>query len=405
MKVLVLVSLAAIALVLLLFVGLQKPVAEPVQKEVVVKGNNQFGLDLYGKLRDKDGNLFFSPYSISTALAMTYAGARGQTAEEMAKTLHFDLDHDKLHPAFKALQEGMKAEKKKAGYRLHVANALWGQKDYRFLPAFLQVTHDNYGVGLQEVDFVKATEQARKTINEWVEKQTENKIKELLQPGILDTMTRLVLTNAIYFKGDWASQFKKDATRDLPFKLGDGKEVKTPLMYQRSKFGYLETGDLQALELPYQGKDLSMVVLLPKKIDGLPSLEKELTTDRLAGWLGRMRASEVQVFLPKFKMTSEFALKPVLASLGMKKLFTVEADLSGMNGRTDLYVSAVIHKAYLDVNEEGTEAAAATAVVVWATSARPPVPVFRPDHPFLFLIRDQRTGSILFMGRLANPGQ
>jgi serine protease inhibitor len=402
MKRLTLVLLTGIALILPA-AGLEKPAADQAQKEIVVKGNNQFGLDLYGKLREKEGNLFFSPYSISTALAMTYAGARGQTAEEMAKTLHFDLDHDKLHAAFKVLQEGMKAEKKKAGYRLHVANALWGQKDYRFLPAFLQLTHDNYGAGLQEVDFVKATEQARRTINAWVEKQTEDKIKELIKPGILEPMTRLVLTNAIYFKGDWASQFKKDATRDLPFKLADGKEVRTPLMYQKGKFGYLETGDLQALELPYQGKDLSMVVLLPKQLHGLASLEKGLTTDRLTGWLGRMRSSEVQVFLPRFKMTSEFELKPVLASLGMKKLFTGAADLSGMNGRTDLHVSAVIHKAYVDVNEEGTEAAAATAVVVRGESKRPPVPVFRADHPFLFLIRDQRTGSILFLGRLVNP--
>jgi serpin B len=251
------------------------------------------------------------------------------------------------------------------------------------------------------------TEQARKVINAWVEKQTKDKIKDLLQPGVLDVDTRLVLTNAIYFKGLWAQKFKKSATKEEPFHTAGGGSVKAPLMHQTGDFKYLDGGDFQALEMPYRGQGLSMVVLLPKKADGLAALEAKLTGPNLAAWLGKLRKQEVEVALPRFKMTRALALNATLEALGMRKAFIPGgADFSGMAGSAGrrLFIQAVVHQAFVDVNEEGTEAAAATAVAVGADSEPPPPPVFRADHPFVFLVRDNRSGSVLFLGRLANPG-
>jgi serpin B len=393
----------------LLSAGLSLPAADKTDAGKtaipgVVKGNNEFAFDLYNQLRQKDGNLFFSPQSISTALAMTYAGARGDTAEEMAQALHFCLPKTLLHPGFGALLRELNGEGKKRGYQLSVANALWGQKGEGFKDDFLQLTRDTYGAGLKQVDFAGDAEAARKEINAWVEKQTNDKIKDLLPPGTIDALTKLVLTNAIYFKGDWQSQFKKDQTRDEVFH--GASDAKVPMMHQTAKFKYHDAGDLQLLEMPYGGKELSMVVLLPKKADGLAGLEKSLTADKLAGWLGKVSEQQVIVTLPKFKVTSEFSLNGALEALGMKKAFQMPgADFSGINGKDDLYIKAVVHKAYVDVNEEGTEAAAATGVVVGVKSLPPPKPEFRADHPFVFLIRDTRNDSVLFLGRLVAPGK
>lgn len=382
----------------------QAPVPLAPETPKVVEGNNQFALDLYGKLRSEKGNLFYSPYSLSTALAMTYAGARTQTAEQMAKTLHFNLEPDKLHAAMGALYKNLNAGGQKRGYRLNVANALWGQKNFGFLPDFLNVTKTHYAAGFNEVDFAGASEAARKTINDWVEKETQQKIKELIKPGVLGTLTRLVLTNAIYFKGDWASKFKKEATREEPFHLRSDKQVKVLMMNQTGKFRYLEDETFQALELPYVGKDLAMLVFLPKKIGSLSEFEKTLIAAKLKEWLAKLQSQEVIVSLPKFKMTAEFSLAPVLSAMGMPLAFdSRKADFSGMSGSTErLFVSAVVHKAFVEVNEEGTEAAAATGVVVTTRSERV-LRRFRADHPFIFLIRDNRTGSILFVGRVSNP--
>jgi serpin B len=375
----------------------------PADEAAVVKGNNEFAFNLYARLRDKEGNLFCSPESISTALAMTYAGARGETAEQMAKTLHFTLAQERLHPAFHALIGTLNGGQKKRGFELRLANALWGQQGFDFLPAFLKLTHQNYGAGLREVDFRGNTEATRRTINAWVAKETQEKIKDLLKPGILDTNTRLVLTNAIYFKGDWEQQFKKGLTRVEPFHLSAGKEVKAPLMHQTADFRFLDGGSFQALELPYKGKQLSMVVLLPKKVDGLAELEKNLTAARLTQWLGKLHEQEVIVTLPKFKATSEFSLGDTLSAMGMPLAFTPGmADFSGMNGSRNLFIQAVVHKAFVDVNEQGTEAAASTGVAVGLASA-PIRTEFRADHPFVYLIRDTHSGSILFLGRMANP--
>ena len=378
---------------------------EDADATALVTGNNTFALDLYGALRKQEGNLFLSPFSISTALAMTYAGARGNTAAQMEQALHFEVKREHLHQAFAQLIEQLGAQAREGGYQLSVANALWGQQGAGFLEEFLNLTEKHYGAGLRQVDFAGAAEAARRTINAWVEKETQGKIKDLLQPGVLGALTRLVLTNAIYFKGTWASQFEEGATREEPFTLATGQQVKVPMMNKTEKFGYTEAEDFQALELPYAGDDLSMVVFLPRTVDGLPALEEKLSLENLERWLGGLRRRQVQVSLPRFTMTSQFGLQEVLKSLGITDAFSLPpADFSGMNGRTDLFISAVVHKAFVDVNEEGTEAAAATAVVAVTSAARPePVPVFRADHPFIFLIRDTRSGSVLFMGRFMNP--
>jgi len=379
------------------------------EMKAAVQGNNAFALELYAKLKGDEnvqrqgGNIFFSPYSISMALAMTYAGARGETEKQMAETLHFELGQDSLHRAFGVLEKRLNAGGKRRTYQLAVANALWGQKGYGFREEFLTLVKDSYGAGLNEVDFANDAEKARRVINKWVADKTKEKIKDLIKPGVLDSLTRLVLTNAVYFKGDWARKFKEESTGDAPFHVSKKQTQEVPMMYQKGRFNYVEEEDVLILELPYKGEDLSMVVLLPKKVDGLAELEESLTAKQLEEWLGRLQGREVAVYLPKFKMTTgPLELKGILKHMGMPDAFSLKANFSGMNGNLDLFISAVLHKAFVEVNEEGTEAAAATAVVVEREDSEL-VPVFCADHPFVFVIRDNRTGSILFMGRVMNP--
>jgi serpin B len=376
-------------------------------RSAVVDGNNAFAVDLYGKLRDQSGNLFFSPESISSALAMAYAGARGGTASEMARTLHFTLPPEQLQPAMGALLSDLNATHN--GYQLSVANALWAQQGYKFLDNFLNVMKNNYGAGFNQVNFKSATEAARSTINEWVEQHTQGKITDLLQPGAVRPATRLVLTNAIYFKGDWRTKFDKAQTKVEDFHLSPTETAQAPLMHRDGSFNYFNGGTFQVIEIPYKSNELSMIVLLPKEISGLPALEQSLTASNAQQWLQQLRfAPKVILSMPKFKMTKEFELAGTLGAMGMPQAFEPgAADFSGMTGNRDLSISAVIHKAYIDVNEEGTEAAAATGVTMRAAVARPldPTPpvVFRADHPFIFLIRDTRSGGILFMGRVTHP--
>ena len=386
----------------------QTPASATTDREAVVEGNNAFAVELYGQLRNQNGNLFFSPESISTALAMTYAGARGDTASEMAKTLHFTLPPDRLHPAMGALLSDFNAPHN--GYQLRVADALWAQQGYTFRDDFLKLTKKDYGAGFHPVDFKGATEAARLTINQWIEQKTENKIVNLIPPGTLTPDTRLVLTNAIYFKGDWQTPFKKDQTEVEDFHLSPAHSVKVPLMHIFDSYSYLNGGTFQALEIPYKNNELSMIVFLPNDVRGMPAFENSLTASNMQQWLSKLHpASDVILTLPKFKMTRQFTLQDTLGAMGMPSAFDrIAADFSGMTGKRDLFISAVIHKAFVDVNEEGTEAAAATAVVMEMAMARrgppPPSPiVFRADHPFMFLIRDNRSGGILFMGRVTNP--
>ncbi len=401
-----LVVLAAIVAVAFIVSGTPAcDAAEPAARTAaVVQGNDAFALALYAKLREENkGNTFLSPYSISTALAMAYAGAKGKTAAEMAEVLHFSVPQDEVPPAFAALAAKLRGDVKKEGYQLRIANRLWGQTGYHFLPAFLQVTRDDYGAELAQLDFAGDAEAARRTINTWVEEKTEQKIKDLIARGVLGRSTTLVVTNAIYFKGEWQMKFEAQLTRDAPFLLTNGEKVTAPMMRQTARFAYGVVGNIQIIELPYVGKNLSMFVLLPKEADGLSGLEKSLSADMLRTWTTELKPQTVEVFLPKFKTASSFRLDKVLGSMGMALAFSGNADFSGMTGNRELSISAVIHKAFVSVTEQGTEAAAATAVVM-ARAARPQKhPMFRADHPFLFLIRDNRTGSIVFLGRMVNP--
>lgn len=371
--------------------------------KTVVNGNSDFGFDLYQELKGEKGNLFFSSYSISTALAMTYAGAREQTEKEMAEVLHFSLQQEPLHSSFSKLQSDLNAIQDKGHIKLSIANSLWAQAGYHFLDTFFDLNKKYYGAGLNFADFATKTEAARKTINIWVEDKTQQKIKELLKPGVIDSLTTLVLCNAIYFKGDWLSQFDKKRTMDADFYVLPDNLIKVPMMNQKSKFKFRDFSDFSAIELPYEGNDLSMIIFLPKEVAGLPELEKNLTNDNVEIWIDKLSnsyESEILVSLPKFKTTCEFKLADVLTKMGMPHAFA-GADFSGMTGKRDLFISEVIHKAFVDVNEEGTEAAAATAVVMERGISK--TLLFRADHPFIFLIRENITGSILFIGRIIDP--
>ena len=378
---------------------------DPSESDIaaVVSGNHEFALDLYAKLAGQEpGNLFFSPYSVSTALAMTYAGARGNTEAQMASALHFPLPQDDLHAAFGSVIADLNGSQRE-GYQLSTANRLWGQQGYGFLPEFLDVTRLNYGAELAQVDFIGATEPTRQTINHWVEEQTQQKIKNLLPPGAVTPDTRLVLTNAIYFKSDWKYQFDPDLTKQAPFWTTPYEQVNVSMMNQLSELKHAAFPTFQMLELPYTSEDMSMIALLPNERDGLDELEASLTAETLGQSADQMVSKEVSVSIPKFGMTQTFGLSSVLSSLGMSDAFDpMAADFSGMNGEGNLYISGVLHKAFINLDEEGTEAAAATGVVVGATSISPPIPRFNADHPFVFVIRDNLTESILFMGRVAD---
>ena len=387
--------------------------APPVDQSDVaaqVDGNSALAFNLYQVLKDTDGNLFYSPYSISEALAMTYGGARGETERQMQAALQFKLPQDRLHPAFNSLDNELSKRGQGAkgaddqGFRLHVVNAIWGQQGFKFTQQYLDLLAQNYGAGLRIVDYIKDAEKSRQTINQWVSDQTENRIKDLLPQGSIDSLTRLVLTNAIYFNAAWQSQFQKNATADGQFTLLNGNKVTVPMMRQMHTFGYTEGTDYQAVELPYDGNELSMVILLPKA-DRFKAFEAALKAQQVKDIVQNLKSSEVDLTMPRFKVESQFNLKKALASLGMPIAFSAsEADFSGMDGQKDLYISDVVHKAYVNVDENGTEAAAATGVVVGTTSMPAKTYQVTLDHPFIFFIRDIQTGAILFLGRVASPG-
>jgi len=381
-------------------------IASATQTESLVQGNTAFALDLYGQLKNGPGNLFFSPYSISTALAMTYAGAHGDTEKQIGRVFHFELEHRKLHAAFGELQRGLGEASKQKGIELSIANALWAQKGHPFLSGFLEIAKDEYQANLNKADFITGAEAARDEINRWVAQRTKDKIQNILPPGSLNDLTRLVLANAIYFKGAWTKPFEKSETSDQPFHLSSTKQVNAPLMHHFDEVRYLENSGFQAVELPYASNELSMVVLLPRQIDGCGQLENRLSPGFLSRSLSQMKRQKVEIFLPRFKLESSFDLVPTLASMGMPDAFGPKADFSGMDSTKLLFISGVFHKAWGEVNEEGTEAAAATVVAVAASAIMkppPPPPVFQADHPFIFCIRDTRSGSLLFLSRLMNP--
>jgi serpin B len=379
------------------------------EQALLVEGNSAFAFELYQALREHEGNLFYSPYSISLALAMTYAGARGETAQQMAATLQFILEQERLHPAFNWLDaelvsRGEGAEGKDGeGFRLNIVNAIWGQKDYEFLSDFLDVLAENYGAGLRILDFITETEASRLTINEWVSDQTEGRIEDLIPQGTIDALTRLVLTNAIYFNAAWEYPFDEDITADGPFYLLDGGQVIVPMMKQTESFGYTDGEGYQAVELQYDGGELSMVILLPET-GNFQAFEEGLQAQKVDDIISDLQPTHINLTMPHFEFDSEFSLKDTLADMGMPVAFSGGADFSGMTGNPELFISDVIHKAFVAVDEAGTEAAAATAVIMRLTAVPEHPLEFTIDHPFIFLIRDIETGAILFVGRVLNPG-
>ncbi|MBW3002652.1 serpin family protein [Candidatus Woesearchaeota archaeon] len=364
----------------------------------LVKANNQFGIDIYDNLSQTPGNVFISPWSLASALSMTYEGARGQTADEMKDVLHLP-DAEVRHSSFAKLFNDI--NKKDKDYQLYTANALWAQKDYPFLPEYMNLVEKYYAGKATNVDFAGNTEQARLTINKWVEDHTNNKIKELFEPGILSSMTRLVLTNAIYFKGNWAKQFDKSATHDADFKVDKDTTVQVDMMSMHDEdFNYYEDDTLQVLEMPYEGDELSMMVLLPK--EGLEKIESTISAENIDAWRNSLHQESLDVYMPKFTFETKYGLVGVLKKLGMPTACSMDADFSGMDGSQILFIHSVIHQAFVEVNEEGTEAAAATGVEM-AFKAMPMVKTFRADHPFIFLIQERNSGNILFMGRVVDP--
>jgi len=364
---------------------------------------NAFTGDSYKLLARGDANLILSPFNIATALSMALAGARGRTAEEIQAVLHAHYD-----AAYDAALGGLLADLMKAGNtegnELLAANALWAQRGLTVQPGFAQTLENNYHAPLTLLDFLGNAEAARAEINQWTEERTKEKIKNLFAPGSLTSETRMVLTSAIYFYGKWQTPFVSARTQPAPFTLAKGGSVQANFMNQTAEFGYAETPGARILEMRYAGTGMAFDVLLPNTGSDLASLEGSMTGEKLAGWLGGLATHNVQVSLPKFRVESEFSLKKQLSAMGMPTAFTGRADFSGMAAGPGLAISDVAHKAFVDVSEKGTEAAAATGTAMYAAMRMPERPVvFRADHPFVFLIRDTRTGTMLFIGRVMDP--
>ena len=391
------------------------PRATRADLKELVRGNNDFAFDLYRALNDEEGNLFYSPFSISQALAMTFAGAGGETERQMADTLHYRLPQSNLHPTFNALDQELASRgKDRLGtpnqgepnqyIRLNIASAVWGQHGFGFLPDFLDVLAENYGAGMRTMDFAGAPEESRARINDWVAEETGEKVKNLLPPGTIDPFTRLVLTNAIYFNASWHWRFNSMNTKMLPFRLEGGGSVDVPMMTETAKafYGYAKGDGYQAVDVPYAWREMSMTVLLPDE-GALGDLENSLNADLLDRIMDDIEIDYITLTMPLFKFESEFRLTETLSGMGMPDAFGDRADFSGMTGSKGLLISQIVHKAFVSVDERGTEAAAATAVVLRKSGAsKEPIPV-TVNRPFIFLIRDTATGTVLFLGRVMNP--
>jgi serpin B len=385
--------------------------ADRADRSAVIEGHNDFAFDLYARLQKDPGNLIVSPYSVSTALAMTFAGARGNTAAEMAKALHLHVSPERLHPAWRALQAELKERageapgetdpaKAQTFHPWTLASALWGNRTDPFLQSFLDLTRRHYQAELAPLDFEKAPEDARQAINRWVEKKTRGRIWDLIPQGGIDRDVSLILTNVLYFKMAWFHPFEARLTRDEPFHVSRDKVIDVPTMHQTLRVHYMDNRGLRAVEVPYDGRSMSMVLLVPSAVDGLAGLERSLSRENLSLWLRSMTKQNVSLALPKFNVVSRFDLKETLAAMGMKDAFDVRtADFSAMTDKQKLYISRVLHQAFIDTDERGTEAGAATAMVM-AKEGLPTVVSLRVDRPFIYIIRDVDTGILLFMGRV-----
>lgn len=389
--------------------------AEEADQAEIAKGSNAFAFDLYGKLRARDGNLFFSPFSVSSALSMTWAGARENTEAQMAKTLHIGLPQERFHKAAGALLKELNArvmegswkndpDKGQKGFELVVANALWGQVAYPFREEFVEQVSKTWDAGVKGLDFRADTEAARKTINSWVEEKTAKQIADLIPQGGLSADARLVLTNAIYFKARWEMTFKKAKTVEEDFRTAKGSTVKVPMMHATDYRRYYDEGTFEMVELMYQEALARMVVFVPKEHGGLEAMEAKLKATDVEAWVGKLKLTHIDFGFPRFRTTSTFELNSELAALGMKDAFNPSAaDLSGISATKELFIGSVIHKAFVSVDENGTEAAAATLVAVYGAGKMKEPLKLQVDRPFVYLIRDEKSGAILFMGRVADP--
>ena len=375
--------------------------------QTLVKDNNNFTFELYQELKTSKENIFFSPYSIYTAFAMTYAGAKHKTEKEIAKTLGYSLK-EALPPSLAKLQLQLDSINTKE-IVLSTVNSLWAQKDYTFLDSFMDLNKKYYGSSIYFVDYKNNPEKARQGINTWVEKKTKNKIKELLEPSKVDNLTKLILCNAIYFKGNWNSKFDSKNTHEKDFYISKRKTKKCKMMQQKQKFRYEDFGNFSAIELPYKGNHLSMIVFLPKEIDGLSQLEKSLNGDNVEQWIESLygtNKTKISLSFPRFKTTYATSLKKSLINMGMPTPFSGSADFSGMTGTKYLYIDDAIHKAFIEINEKGSEAAAATAVIISTKRLYIKKDLeIKADHPFIFFIKENHTGTILFMGRVLDPSK
>ena len=374
----------------------------------IADSNNHFAFKLYNEVKTEkpDQNLFFSPFSISTALAMTYAGARGETEKQMSQTLCFSLEQNTFHDDFRKLIEDIEQDTTN-GTQLAIANSLWAQKNYPFLDSFFSLVKAHYDAILKNVNFKDAAERekARKELNSWVEQKTNDKIKELVKVKDIDDLTRLILVNAIYFKDVWKTTFDSLYTKDRAFYLNSADTIHVPMMHSKENIMYYENSDMQVVEIPYKDNKLSMLIFLPIKKDGIEEVEKTINNKLYSQILSSLKAEEVELSLPKFKTTFNIYLEKALTNIGMPIAFKDSADFSGMTGRKDLYITQVIHQAFINVNESGTEAAAATAAIMGMKMnvMKNKPKIFSANHPFIFLIKDNATGSILFMGKIMNP--
>lgn len=366
-----------------------------------VKANNLFASDLYNEYKSEDGNIFFSPYSISSALSMTYEGAKGETAKEMKNVLDIPKKKEELRSDFSEVYDRLNKGDK--SYNLTTANALWAQEDFPFVDEYFNVVDEYYDGEANNMDFANKPEESKIEINNWVENKTNGKIEDIIDR--LSSATTLVLTNAIYFKANWSNQFNVEDTKNKSFELMSGEEIETEMMHQTSDYNYSEIEDLQILEMDYLENDLSMLIILPKN-NKLEKVEDDFSKDKLEEWKSNMQTEKVQVILPKFKFETKYSMAEDLKEMGMPTAFNTGADFTGMSPTGELFISRVIHQTFIEVAEYGTEAAAATAVIMEkSTQPQEDPKIFRADHPFIFLIQEKDSGNILFMGRMSDPTQ
>lgn len=376
--------------------------------EAVAAGNRRFALALHDALaEDPDANIFFSPLGIGTAFGPVTAGARGATRDEIGQVMGYPSTGAGLPPAFGALTRQLVREEE--GMTVSIVNALWPKRGFAMASDFVDTAGRDYEAAVEQLDFAGDAAGSADRINGWADEATRGRVSEVVSPDMFDGMTRLVVTNAVYFLGDWAAPFAATDTADAPFTLADGSDLTAPMMNRTGEYRWVDAGTYEALDLPYRGEQLVMTVLLPKREGGLAALERRLDAPGLARTLDALDAAEprrVELRIPKLELRTQYRLADTLAAMGMPTAFTDRADFSGITVEERLRISDVIHQTFLRVDEEGTEAAAVTAVTIVATGARidpEPPHVFHADHPFLFLIRDRESGAILFMGRIARP--